>query len=165
MGFINKIQFTRLFFLLITIHLGKFSVGIGIENVNSYKNDLNRYNYIISFLPSIFRNSKEEIYQLITSRLVKIEKKGKSVVKDLGFIPYWIDILSDKIMIYDNVFYRILGTIYFMKEKDTKGLIIFNKKGLELFCIHRVKKKKPISKDFLLIAINILPFKYSQSKI
>jgi len=90
MGFINKIQFTRLFFLLITIHLGKFSVGIGIENVNSYKNDLNRYNYIISFLPSIFRNSKEEIYQLITSRLVKIEKKGKSVVKDLGF-TYFIE--------------------------------------------------------------------------
>jgi len=159
MGFINKIQFIRLFFLHITIHLRKPSIGIGVENINSYRNDLNHFNYIVIFLPSIFRNSKEEIYQLITSRLVKIEKREKSVVKDLGFIPYWTDVLSDKIMIYDNVFYRILGTIYFMKEKDTKGLIIFNKKGLEIFCIHRVKKKKPIPKDFLLIAINILPFK------
>jgi hypothetical protein len=158
-------KFVRLFFFHITVHFEKPSIGIGIENINTYRNNSNIFNHIIVFLPSIFKNSKEEIYQLIISRLVKLEKRGKRAMKDLGVVPYWIENLSDKIKVYDTIFYRVIGPIYFMKEKNTKGLIIFNKQGVEFFCVHRVKKKMAPQKDFLLIIINIFPFKCSRRKI
>lgn len=120
-----------LFFHLI-FEIFNFKFTIALENVYIF-NDL-------IYVEIKYIRNVEKHFIKIKNRFVRalvISNYGFSSY--VGFTPYWISSLNNINLIYNQEFFRMIGTIYYRLSDPVKGIFIFNKKLEEIFCIRLLK--------------------------